>query len=339
MNPRYTLSFLHLFKMPGMLPIMKDWQAFIRTLFIFAGYESGLLRALDQAPCTKQELAQKLGAKRPELLDALLDVGLACKELGLKKQQYFLKGKRSRAVVNPKGDMVAAMIQANVGYYCDAYRNFTGRLTGGEMGEDLEEIGEVVARFSKGIEPIVKDFVKAIATGKQSMRVLDVGCGTAFFLRSVHSVNPVANGVGLDKDPAVARQARENIAAWGLGERFSVVQGDIRNPPEEAAGPFDLINMSSILYYFSPEERAELLSDMRARLAPSGMLSVVMNFHSQGKDLAAANLNVVNCSLKGLYPLPGRQEIADTLRACGFRRIKEHNFLPASTFQGLTAEV
>ena len=33
MNPRYTLSFLHLFKIPGMLPIMKDWQAFIRTFF------------------------------------------------------------------------------------------------------------------------------------------------------------------------------------------------------------------------------------------------------------------------------------------------------------------
>ncbi|MCB2193452.1 MAG: methyltransferase domain-containing protein [Deltaproteobacteria bacterium] len=339
MNPRYTLSFLHLFKIPGMLPIMKDWQAFIRTLFLFAGYESGLLQALSQAPCTKEALAQKLGAKRQELMEALLDVGLACKELELKDQKYSLKGKRSRAVVNPKGDMVAAMIQANVGYYCDAYRNFTNRLFGGELGDDLEEIGDVVARFSKGIEPIVRDFVKAIVTGKQSLRILDVGCGTAFFLQSAYSVNPTATGVGLDIDPAVARQARENIAAWGLSERFAVVQGDIRHPPQEAAGPFDLINMSSMLYYFSPEERAELLSDMHARLSPSGMLSVVMNFDSQGKDLAAANLNVVNCSLKGLYSLPSREEIGETLRACGFRQIKEHNFLPASTFQGLTAQV
>lgn len=339
MNPRYMLSFLHLFKMPGMLPIMKDWQAFIRTLFIFAAYESGLLQALDQAPSTKEALAEKLGAQRPELLEALLDVGLAAKELELKDQHYCLKGKRSRAVVNPKGDMVAAMIQANVGYYCDAYRHFTDRLTGGELGDDLEEIGDVVARFSKGIEPIVRDFVKAIVAGKQSLRILDVGCGTAFFLQSAYSVNSKATGVGLDLDPAVARQAEKNITAWGLSERFSVVQGDIRHPPEEAAGPFDLINMSSMLYYFSPEERAELLSDMHARLSPSGTLSVVMNFHSQGKDLAAANLNVVNCSLKGLYPLPGRDEISDTLRACGFRKIKEHNFLPASTFQGLTAEV
>ncbi|MCF8044097.1 MAG: methyltransferase domain-containing protein [Desulfarculaceae bacterium] len=264
MNPRYTLSFLHLFKIPGMLPIMKDWQAFIRTFFLFAGYESGLLQALDQAPSTKEALAEKLGAQRLELLEALLDVGLAAKELELKEGQYSLKGKRSRAVVNPKGGMVAAMIQANVGYYCDAYRHFTDRLTGGELGDDLEEIGDVVARFSKGIEPIVRDFVKAIASGKQSMRVLDVGCGTAFFLQSVHSVNPKATGVGLDIDPTVAKLAGDNIAAWGLSERFTIVQGDIRHPPEEAAGPFDLINMSSMLYYFPPR-RAGRDSERHAR--------------------------------------------------------------------------
>lgn len=339
MNPRYALSFLHLFKIPGMLPIMKDWQAFLRTLFIYAAYDSGLLQALAEAPGTRETLAQKLQASRMELLQALLDVGLACKELGLKNQQYFLKGKRSRAVVSPKGDMVAAMIQANVGYYCDAYRSFAHRLKGGELGDDLKDIGEVVARFSKGIEPIVRDFIKAIVSGKQSLRILDVGCGTAFFLQSAYSVNPSATGVGLDIDPIVARQAGDNISAWGLSERFTIVHGDIRHPPEEAAGPFDLINMSSMLYYFTAEDRAELLRDMHGRLAPSGMLSIVMNFNSEGKDLAAANLNVVNCSLKGLHPLPSRAEIGDTLRACGFRRIKEHQFLPASTFQGLTAEV
>ena len=234
---------------------------------MFAGYESGLLQALDQAPSTKEALAEKLGAQRLELLEALLDVGLAAKELELKEGQYSLKGKRSRAVVNPKGGMVAAMIQANVGYYCDAYRHFTDRLNGGELGDDLEEIGDVVARFSKGIEPIVRDFVKAIASGKQSMRVLDVGCGTAFFLQSVHSVNPKATGVGLDIDPTVAKLAGDNIAAWGLSERFTIVQGDIRHPPEEAAGPFDLINMSSMLYYFGPRRAGRALLERHARQA------------------------------------------------------------------------
>lgn len=339
MNPRYVLTFLRLFKMPGMLPVMKDWQAFLRTLFLYAAYDTGLLRALAPAPCSREALAQKLAVAHPELLDALLDVGLATKELGLQDQQYFLKGKRARAMVDPRGDMVAAMIQANVTYYGDAYRHAAQRLQGGELGDDLADIGEVVARFAKGIEPIVRDYIKAIVTGKPSLRILDVGCGSAFFLRSAHQVNPQACGVGLDLDPAVVRQARENLAAWGLGQRFSIAQGDIRHPPGEVSGAFDLINLYNLLYYFSAQERADLLADLRARLTPTGMLSVVMNFASQGRDLAAANLNLVNCSLKGLHPLPSLEEISQVLERCGFRRLQVHHFLPASTFLGITAQL
>ncbi|MCB2228928.1 MAG: methyltransferase domain-containing protein [Desulfarculaceae bacterium] len=337
MNLRYKFSFLHLFKIPGMLPIMKDYQAFLRTLFLYSAYEAGLLQALAQGPADLEELAARLGVARPELLQALLEVGTATKEVALKEGRYSLKGKRSRAVANPKGDVVAAMIQANVSYYCDAYRLAADRLAGGELGDDLEEIGELVARFSKGIEPIVRDFIKAIATGKQSLRILDVGCGSAFFLQSAYQVNPKATGVGLDLDPAVAAQAQRNLVDWGLEDRFVVIQGDIRQPPPEAAGPFDLINMSSMLYYFAPDERRELLSAMHGKLAAGGTLSVVMNFHSQGKDLAAANLNLVNCSLKGLHPLPSVDQISGCLGECGFRDIQEHKFLPASTFGGITA--
>ena len=338
MNPRYVLSFLRIFKIPGMLPIMKDWQAFLRMHFIFAAYESGLLAALADGPRSKEALNQALSVKRPDLLAALLDVGLAVKELGVKEQVFFLKGKRAKAAADPKADVVAAMIQANVSYYNDAYRHAASRIKGAPLGEDLADIGDLVARFSKGIEPIVREFISAIVTGRDSMRVLDVGCGSAFFLRSVHQANPQARGVGIETDPPVVVQAQENIAAWGLSERFTIVQGDVRQPPPEAAGPFDLINMSNMLYYFDRQERSELLRGMHQRLAPSGTLSVVMNFASRGKDPSAANLNLVNCSLKGLHPLPDVEQIREELTECGFREIRMHNFLPASTFQGMTAQ-
>jgi hypothetical protein len=77
------LSFLRILKMAGLFPIMKDWQALVRMHFIFAAYESGLLKAL-AIPCERQTLIENLEVKRPDLLDALLDVGLATKELGIK---------------------------------------------------------------------------------------------------------------------------------------------------------------------------------------------------------------------------------------------------------------
>ena len=110
MKLRYTFSILRLLKIPGLLRVMKDWQAFLRMQFLFAAYESGLLSALASA-CSREVLIEKLGVKRPDLLDALLDMGQAMGELGRKEGFYFIKGKRSRAITGDKGDILAAMIQ------------------------------------------------------------------------------------------------------------------------------------------------------------------------------------------------------------------------------------
>lgn len=336
MNLRYMLSFLRILKMPGLFPIMKDWEAFVRMHFIFAAYESGLLKAL-ASPCARETLIEKLHVKRPDLLDALLDVGLATKELATKKQQFFIKGNRSKAITHAKGDMLAAMIQANITYYSDAYRHAANRMQGGELGDDLDKIGDLVARFSKGAEPIIKDFITAIVSGKNPMRVLDAGCGSGVFLRSVHSVNREATGIGLDIDGAVVRQAKDNIAVWGLSDRFGILHGDIRYPPKEISGPFDLVTLYNILYYFNEEDRNKLLENISGMLSPQGVLAVVMNCHSRGKDIGAANLNMVNCSLKGLTPLPDLDEVISLLKRCGFGQIEVHRFIPGSTFYGFVA--
>ncbi len=336
MRLRYTLSLLRILKTPGLLPIMKDWQAWIRMHFIFAAYESGLLKAVVM-PCDRETLIEKLHVKRPDLLDALLDVGLATKELALKNERFFIKGKRSKAIISAKGDMLAAMIQANITYYSDAYRRAADRMQGGELGDDLHEIGDLVARFSKVAEPIIKDFIRVIVAGKNPMRVLDVGCGSGVFLQSTHSANSNATGVGLDIDEAVVRQAKDNIATWGLNDRFGIVHGDIRHPPEGIVGPFDLISLYNILYYFRDEDRLELLHNLRALLSPQGVLAVVMHFRSRGKDIGAANLNMVNCSLKGLTRLPDLDEVTSLLKQCGFGQIDVRRFVPGSTFYGIVA--
>jgi len=45
------------------------------------------LKALNQ-PCDRKTLIKKLEVKRPELLDALLEVGLAAKELAVKNERF-----------------------------------------------------------------------------------------------------------------------------------------------------------------------------------------------------------------------------------------------------------
>lgn len=338
MNLRYMFSFLRILKIPGLFPIMKDWQAYVRMHFIFAAYESGLLKAL-ATPCDREMLIDKLHVMRPDLLDALLDVGLAVKELSMKNQLFLIKGKRSKSLMNAEGDMLAAMIQANITYYSDAYRHAVDRMQGDELGDDLDKIGDLVARFSKCAEPIIKDFIAAIVSGKQHMRVLDVGCGSGVFLRSTYNANRSATGIGLDVDKAVIRQAKDNIAAWGLSDRFDILYGDIRYPPKEAVGPFDFITLYNILYYFHEEDRIDLFHKLHTMLSSQGVLAVVMNYRSRGKDIGAANLNMVNCSLKGLTRLPDLDEITSLLKRCGFGQIDVHRLIPGSTFYGIIAGI
>jgi 2-polyprenyl-3-methyl-5-hydroxy-6-metoxy-1,4-benzoquinol methylase len=336
MNLRYIISFLSIMKIPGLYPIMKDWQAFIRMHFIFSAHESGLLNALS-TPRSRDMLIKELDVKRPKVLDALLEVGLAFKELELNNGLFSIKGKRSKAIMGINGDMLAAMIEANVTYYSDAYRNVANRIHGGELGEDLDKIGALVARFSKIAEPIIKNFISRIVRGRNPMRVLDVGCGSGVLLKTAYDSNGNATGIGIDIDEEVVRQARENLSTWGLSDRFEIRHGDIRHISGEIMGPFDVITLYNLLYYFDKEARLSLMNNLRDILSPMGVLAVAMSFHSKGKDMATANLNMVNSSLKGLTPLPELNDITSVLKKCGFGKIEVHRFMPGSTFYGIVA--
>lgn len=336
MNLRYIFSFLSIMKIPGLYPIMKDWQAFIRMHFIFSAYESGLLNALS-TPSSRDMLIKELDVKRPEVLDALLEVGLASKELDLNSGLFNIKGKRSKAIMGGNGDMLAAMIQANVTYYSDAYRNVSNRLHGGQLGDDLGKIGDLVARFSKIAEPIIKNFISSIVRGRNPMRILDVGCGSGVLLKSAYDSNVNATGIGIDIDEKVVRQARENISTWGISDRFEIRHGDIRHISGEIMSPFDVITLYNLLYYFDNEARFSLIKNLRDMLSSEGVLAVAMSFHSKGKDMGTANLNMVNSSLKGLTPLPELTDITSVLKKCGFGKIEVHRFMPGSTFYGIVA--
>lgn len=336
MNLKYLITVLRTMKIPGLFPLMRDWQAFVRMHFIFAALESGLLDALS-LPATRDDLLQKLNVKRPEILEALLDVGLSAKELTYTNGAYSIKGKRSKAVVGNQGDLLSAMIQANVTYYSSVYRHAADRMRGAPLGNDLEKIGDVVARFSKIAEPILRSFTAVIVAKRTSMRVLDVGCGSGVFLQSVFQANSLATGIGIDIDAAAVEQARQNIERWGLSDRFTIMAGDICSPPEGVQGFFDLITLYNVLHYFPSESRVKLLQALRSMLSPDASVAIATFLQSKGRDLGAAHLNMVNSSLRGLAPLPDLVGMTRDLKQSGLKKIKTQRLIPGSTFYGIVA--
>jgi cyclopropane fatty-acyl-phospholipid synthase-like methyltransferase len=229
------------------------------------------------------------------------------------------------------------MIQAAVTYYNDTYRRLAGRIRDGGSGGELSGFGSLVARFSKITEPHVHAFIGRCASGAEGGRILDVGCGSGLNLRMALTARPGSKGTGLEAESDVAIQARENLEAWGLADRATIVNADARTLPPEADGPFDLVMLMSMVYYLKPDERVTLLQAARHRLTPVGRLVLTTNCQGPGADPFSANLNLVTTFYEGLTSLPTAGEMEEQLRAAGFQEIRKHTLIPGTSYLAFTA--
>ena len=335
MKLKYLFSFFKTVRMPGLIPIMMDWKSLLRIHFLYSAVDSGLLEAV-KTPCSRNDLMEKLEVQRPDILDALLKVGISIKELQCKNGYYSIRGKRSLAMVGENGDMISAVVQANATYYNNAYRKAAARMRGAPLGDDLENVGDIIARFSKLTDPVMKGFMSEIVAGSKPMRVLDIGCGSGLLLKSIFSLNPHATGIGVEVDEAAAEQAVQNIKKWGLKDRFEIIKGDIRSLSSDI-NSFELITLINVVYYFPVEKRVELFRTLRSKLSPGGSLAIVMNMKGKDSDAAAANLNMVNASLEGVTPLPDSSDLRDQLKESGFADVKVAGLMPGSSFISIHA--
>src|SRR5438067_8935640 len=228
---------LRLFRTPHLwtgIRALGDMKSFLRVHFLYAAIESGLLEAL-KTPRSKAELVRKLGVERPELLEALLRMGVSLGELSVKGGVYRIRGSRrhersgyARAMAAKDGDALVAVIQEYVSYHGSVYRHLAGRLRGQPLGNYLEGTGNTVARSSRVLEPFVADFAREMAGKNRPVRILEVGCGSGVYLRHAAEANPLATGVGIDMQEEVVELAAANLAEWGIADRFRVVRADIR---------------------------------------------------------------------------------------------------------------
>ena len=318
------------------LRLARDVQTLIRIQFLYAAIDSGLLAAL-KTPATKNDLVKKLDAKRPELLEALLNVGISVGELSCRNGVYRVKGKRSSAISDENGDPLVAFVQASLKYYNSSYLNLAPAMHGAPLSSHLDEIGDLVARASKVYAPFFQSFVSNTVAGKGALRILEIGCGSGIYLHDAYEANPGVSGIGIDMDRAVAELARRNLAGWGISDKFTVISGDIRVPPAGISGSFDLITMYNVIYYFETGERPALMRSLRSMLSPGSRVALATNVRGEPKDISSSHLNLVVSSLKGCTPLPTLDEVTSLLGDSGFEQIKVTRLIPGTAFYGIVA--
>jgi len=336
MKLKTLIAALRAYSLLDLLRFAHDVQTLIRVQFLYAAIDSGLLAAL-KTPSTKDDLVRKLDARRPELLEALLNVGISVGELSCRDGVYRVKGKRSLAVTGEKGDPLAALYQASLNHHNSSYLNLASRMRGVPSDNRLGEIGDTVARASKIYAPFFQGFVSDTVAGKGALRILEIGCGSGVYLHDAYEANPGVSGIGIDMDRAVVEQARRNLAGWGIGDRFTIVDGDIRVPPAGLSGSFDLITMYNLIYYFKTGERPALIRSVRSMLSPGGRVALVSNVQGEPKDVSSSHLNLVTSLTEGCTPLPALNEVKSLLRDSGFEQIKVTRLIPGIALYGVLA--
>jgi SAM-dependent methyltransferase len=315
---------------------MNDLKILSKLHFLYAAVDAKVLKVL-RTPATADAVAQQISAKRLDLLEALLDLGVAVGELSFQDGVFGLRGKRAVALAQEINDPFAAYLQEAVSYHGSVYIELTARIKGAPLGEYLDATADLIARSSRTLEPLVRGFVQEVIKARRPRRLLEIGCGSGVYLHHAAEAARDLTGIGIDMQEAAVQQARRNLLKWGLANRFTVLHADIRVNSRDMSGPFDLITLYNNLYYFPPEQRIALFAGIRPLLSPSGTLAIVSLM--RGDSVSSRNFDVVLRSTKGCAALPDVRETMAQLRDAGYCDVEERMILPSEHFAGVLARI
>jgi ubiquinone/menaquinone biosynthesis C-methylase UbiE len=106
---------------------------------------------------------------------------------------------------------------------------------------------------------------------RPGQRVLDVGCGTGYFVRLLaQTVGPDGVVVGIDASPEMIDYARRTSRALNNCE-FSVEAAEALSLPDQR---FDVVVSSLFLHHLPPEIQSRAVGEMQRVLRPGGALLI-----------------------------------------------------------------
>lgn len=313
--------------------LSKAARDYHRVAFLAAGLNSGVLSRLADGPIAFATLAADLqiDPAMHEGLQAWLQTGVALGELDLRPEGYVVRGRLSRTLIDPHHDAAAAFVE-ELGFLHNALiTQAPERLRSARPFVLADQDARMIARSSRIAEPFICEALDRVVPKHGPVRLLEIGCGAAAYIRYAALRNPELTAVGVELQAGAAVLATENIARWNLGSRISIEVGDIRDKSPEPA--FDLATLHQNIYYFPVAERAGLLRRVRAFLKPGGR--VLLTTICQGRGSTAAVLDLWGAMTAGCGRLPQPTEMADQMKEAGFADIAAKSLIPGQSFYAI----
>ena len=302
---------------------------FYQLNYISAAKECGLLELLRDATQTFEQLSVNFckDDKAREALEAWLGLGVRLGFLKLDSSGYALNG-LAKKLAQPQNDAALALLQEAAGLHAKLITQTIPKLRNSELWHLDDQDGEIVARSSRILEAFQTEAIDQFFPATGIVRLLEIGCGSGFYIKYAADKNPSLTALGLELQPNVAEVARRNIAEWGLQGRVNIEAGDIRK--KIADERFNIVTLYNNIYYFPVESRVALLQHIRQFLAPGGFLLLMTC--CQGGGLGVEVLNLWGAATSGGGRLPSKDEMVGQLKTSGFEQVQALRLFPGESF-------
>jgi protein-L-isoaspartate O-methyltransferase len=311
------------------LRLMRLLQPVYRASFLAAAAKQGILRRLAAGPVPLPQLAGEL-ASDPEAMQALeawLQIGVKSGELQLDGQGYSLRGKLARGLAQEKNDAWAAFLEEGLSLHHHLLMELPERLRQKRPFTLADQDGELIARSSRLMEPLIYKVIDGVVPPTGPVRLLEVGCGSGTYIRYAAERNPELQALGIELQPQVAEMARRNLESWGLTPRATVATGDLRDFAPEPV--YDVATLLNNIYYFPTAARVTVLGHLKGFLKPGGRLLLITG--CQPGSMVMGLLNLWSTATVGCGPLPLPAEMQAQFREAGFASVTAKKLYPSES--------
>ena len=328
---------LHLLRRKQLIPALKTnalFKPFYQLSFIAAARNSGLMEELGGEGKNLQQLGTSWGsdAKSQEAMTAWLQVG---ESLGLIEQaqgSFRLKGLAS-VLSQPENDATLALAQEVAELHHKLIMQTPEKLRQQQLWQLSDQNGELTARSSRALEAFQIQAIDKVIPGDGSLSLLEIGCGSGFYIQYAMMRNPALRVLGLELQAEVAEVARRYLRTCQPEGEVTIEVMDIRDKP--AAAEFDIASLYNNIYYFPVEERVALLRHIRSMLKPQGRL--LLTTCCQGGNPGIGLLNLWGAATAGGGRLPSPEEMQQQLHQAGYAAVDTWRLIPGDSFYAFCA--
>lgn len=332
MKSRTLSSLVQNGKFAIMLRIGRNIKHYYRITYVVSAKRNGILDYLAKKPSSFEQITKEFSSEPESTLsiDALkswLDLGIHLGEIKYAKEEYSLSG-YSKKLSIPDNDPIMAMLEEIVFLHSKLIIDTPDKIRQGASWSLEDQDGEMIARSSRVIEPFQTEAIDLFFPEKGSVRLLEIGCGSGYYVKYAAQNNPDLTAVCLELQQDVAKMARNNFKVWGIGSRAVVEEKDIRD--KEPDEKFDIITLYNNIYYFPVSERNKLFRHIINFLKPGGLLLITTC--CKGGSLVTDVLDLWGASTKDCGRLPYPDEIKKMLKDEGFADVEARSLIPGDKF-------